>query len=173
MFGPTHTREAVMADEFTPQVTSTVSWKDGMAFDGKLGGFDVPLDADEKFGGNEHGPRPKGLVLTALIGCTGMDVISILTKMKIAPSKFTVDAEATLTSEHPKVFDQIRVIYRFEGEDLNESKLQRAVQLSQEKYCGVSAMLRPVAQLSRAIYVNGSLLCERDDPPPVIHPGAA
>ncbi|PKN54610.1 MAG: osmotically inducible protein C [Deltaproteobacteria bacterium HGW-Deltaproteobacteria-14] len=154
-------------------MTSTVSWKDGMAFNGELGGFDVPLDADEKFGGVGYGPAPKGLMLTALVGCTGMDVIAILTKMKIAPTKFTVDAEATLTSEHPKVFDQIRVIYRFEGEDLNEAKLQRAVQLSQEKYCGVSAMLRPIAQLSRSIYVNGSLLCVKDDPPPVVRPGAA
>lgn len=161
-----------MTDTFEPQMSSRVVWKDGMAFDGSLEGFAVPLDADEAFGGRGNGPRPKGLVLTALIGCTAMDVASILTKMKIAPRRFTVDAEATLTDTHPKVFDRIRVIYRFEGDGMNPDKLQRAVMLSQERYCGVSAMLRPVAQLSRAIYVNGELHCEKDDPPPVVTPGA-
>ncbi|TNF32794.1 MAG: OsmC family peroxiredoxin [Deltaproteobacteria bacterium] len=161
-----------MADAFTPQSTSTATWKDGLAFDAKLNGHDIRLDADGQFGGQDYGPRPKGLLLTALIGCTGMDVISILTKMKIVPKSFSVDAEATLTGEHPKVYDRIRLIYRFEGDNLNDAKLQRAVQLSQEKYCGVSAMLRPVAQLSRAIYVNGALLCEQEDPPPTVVPTA-
>jgi len=162
-----------MGDAFQPTSKSTAVWKDGLAFDATLNGHAFTLDADDAVGGLDRGPRPKGLMLTALIGCTGMDVIAILTKMKIKPARFEVEAEASLTSDHPKVYDHIRLNYRFEGEDLNPDKLQRAVVLSQEKYCGVSAMLRPVVQLSRAIYINGMLHCEKEDPPPVAKPGAA
>ena len=155
-----------------PKVTSTATWTKAMAFTTELDGFEMPIDADEKFGGLGGGPKPKGLMLTALAGCTGMDVIAILDKMKIAPrlTSFRVDVSATLTEVHPKVFDRIELAYRFEGADLPPARLQRAVVLSQEKYCGVSAMLRPVAQLARAIYINGELHCTKEDPAPVVKP---
>lgn len=156
-----------MGDAFQPTSKSTAVWKDGLAFDATLNGHAIALDADEGVGGRDLGPRPKGLMLTALIGCTGMDVAAILAKMKIVPSRFEVEAEASLTSEHPKVYDRIHLNYRFEGEDLPADKLERAVNLSQEKYCGVSAMLRPVVQLSRSIFINGSLHSTKEDPPPV------
>ncbi len=156
-----------------PQMTSSVTWTDGMAFDAGLDGFDFGLDADEQFGGQGRGPKPKGLVLTALVGCTGMDVISMLKKMKIAPklTRFHVEAKAGLTDTHPKVFDRVDLVYYFEGEDLPLDRLKRAVKLSQEKYCGVAAMLRPVVQLSRAIWVNGELNCEQEDAAPIATPG--
>jgi putative redox protein len=84
---------------------------------------------------------PKKLVLAGLCGCSGMDVVDILTKMKVAFTKVAVTAEADQTEEHPKVFKSIQMVYRADvaAEDLD--KLTRAVKLSQEKYCGVSAML--------------------------------
>ena len=158
-------------DEKKPAtIATTVTWKQGMAVDAELDGHRFGLDADAEFGGTDHGPRPKGLVLTALAGCTALDVIAIAGKMKVPFDTFSVDVEATLTTTHPKVFDRIRLNYRFTGPDLVPDKLQRSVMLSQEKYCGVSAMLRPVAQLSRAIFLNGELHCEKDDPPPIAAP---
>lgn len=154
-----------------PPMKSRSVWRGGMAFDADLDGFNVPIDADGEFGGVGHGPRPKGLMLVALCGCTAMDVAAILAKMKIHPDTFEVSAEATLTSTHPKVFERIDLRYDFTGADLPADKLQRAVVLSQEKYCGVSAMLRPVVQLARTIYINGALHCQKDDPAPVAKAG--
>ena len=72
---------------------SKVVLKNGMHFVGELDGFEIPIDADEQFGGRNLGPKPKGLVLTSLIGCTAMDVISILRKIKAEPDEFGVEAE--------------------------------------------------------------------------------
>ena len=165
----TDTRSAPAPTPKAPMTSRTV-WRGGMAFDAALDGFAVPIDADAELGGVGHGPRPKGLMLVALCGCTAMDVAAILAKMKIQPDTFEVSAEATLTATHPKVFDHIELRYDFTGADLPADKLQRAVILSQEKYCGVSAMLRPVVQLSRTIYINGALHCRKEDPPPVASP---
>lgn len=134
---------------------SSVTWRDGMAFDAALEGFTFGIDADPAVGGRGLGPKPKGLVLTALCGCTAMDVIAILTKMRVPLTGFSVDANTELTDTHPKVFTTITVNYRFTGEDLPLAKLQRAVSLSEESYCGVSAMLKKHTQVVSAIWVNG------------------
>lgn len=120
---------------------SSVTLNEKMHFTGNLEGFDIPLDADTAVGGQGKGPKPKGLVLTSLAGCTAMDVISILRKMKIEPETFSVTAESSLTESHPRVFDRIQLTYHFKGTGLVEEKLRKAVKLSQERYCGVSAML--------------------------------
>jgi len=134
---------------------SSVTWRDGMAFDAALEGFTFGIDADPAVGGRGLGPKPKGLVLTALCGCTAMDVISILTKMRVPLTGFSVDASTELTDTHPKVFTAVTVNYRFTGEDLPLAKLQRAVSLSEESYCGVTAMLKKHTQVESAIWVNG------------------
>jgi len=126
-----------------------------MAFDAALEGFTFGIDADPAVGGRGLGPKPKGLVLTALCGCTAMDVISILTKMRVPLTGFSVDASTELTDTHPKVFTAVTVNYRFTGEDLPLAKLQRAVSLSEESYCGVTAMLKKHTQVESAIWVNG------------------
>ena len=135
---------------------SKVVWTDGMAFEAQLEGSSFSIDADEKFGGRGLGPKPKGLLLTSLAGCTAMDVIAILKKMRVAVDHFEVTADGVLAEEHPKKFESIVITYRFEGEDLPIGKLQRAVQLSEERYCGVSATLAPAVELSSEIFVNGS-----------------
>jgi putative redox protein len=149
-----------------PLMTTHLTWKGDLAFDAEVDGFTVTLDAEEAVGGHELGPRPKTLILTALSGCTAMDVAAILKKMRVQIDRFEVSADGVLTTTHPRVFSRIDLRYDFFGDDLPADKLQRAVRLSQEKYCGVSAMLRPVTQLARSIHVNGVLLCHAEDPPP-------
>jgi putative redox protein len=142
------------------ELNSSVTWKDGMAFDAELEGFRFAIDADEQFGGRGLGPRPKGLLVTSLIGCTAMDVIAILGKMRVAPKTFEVTADAVLTDEHPKRYTRITVAYKLTGDDLPENKIRRAVQLSEERYCGVRATLAPVVEMDHEIWVNGELLSD-------------
>lgn len=137
---------------------STVTWREGMAFDAALDGFHLTIDAAPEHGGSDLGPRPKGMLLTALAGCTAMDVISILQKMRLDVKDFSVEASGELTDEHPRVFEQLLLTYRFVGEDLPLPKLHKAITLSQDRYCGVSAMLKKAAQVDWRVYVNDELV---------------
>jgi putative redox protein len=119
-----------------------IDWLDKMAFSTRVNGHEIILDASEEGGGDDRGPRPKGLMLVALAGCTGMDVISILKKMRVDVEAFSVRVVGDLTEEHPKHFTELRVIYEFKGKDLPMDKLQKAIDLSQERYCGVSTSFR-------------------------------
>jgi putative redox protein len=92
--------------------------------------------------GDDSGPSPKQLVLAGLAGCTGMDVASLLKKMRVEYDSFEIYTEADLTEEHPKVFSEIRLVYRFKGENIDKAKVEKAVNLSKDRYCGVSAMLK-------------------------------
>ncbi len=130
-----------------------VTWKDQMSFEAKVNGFSIVLDADDKVGGRNLGPRPKPLTLVSLGGCTGMDVISILGKMRVEPEFFDVEVEGELSEEHPKYYQAIHIKYIFKGKDLPMDKLEKAVTLSQERYCGVSEMLRKAARLTHEIVV--------------------
>lgn len=139
--------------------SSKVTWKDGMAFDAELDGHHFTIDATEKVGGRDLGPRPKGLTVVSLIGCTAMDVISILNKMQQTVKSFDVSGDPVMTDEHPVSFKKIHVVYRAEGE-IEEAKIKRAVQLSEERYCGVSATLRASVELSSEIWLNGKQITE-------------
>ena len=130
------------------------SWVGKMKFDSEVSGHHIILDAAEEVGGENAGPRPKELMLSALAGCTGMDVVSILKKMKVELDAFDIKIEADLTEEHPKVYSKMHIIYQFKGKDLDLEKLQKAIRLSQENYCGVSAMYRKAMELSYEIIVN-------------------
>ncbi len=136
---------------------STAKWLEEMAFDIEVDGHHFTIDAEEKFGGKDRGPRPKDLMLSSLVGCTGMDVIAILNKMRVKVESFSVSAKGKLRDEHPKIFTDIHIIYKFVGENLPMDKLEKAVNLSQERYCGVSAMLRAVANLTHEIVVEKSV----------------
>lgn len=128
-------------------------WLSDMSFDSEVSGHHVTIDASAEVGGKDSGPRPKELMLTALAGCTAMDVISILKKMKVEPKGFHVNIEAELTEEHPKHYKSMHLIYLFEGDNLPIEKLERAVSLSQEKYCGVSFMYRQIMTLTHEIVI--------------------
>ena len=107
----------------------TTRWLDNMAFEGEINGHKIVIDAVTEAGGKNRGPRPKPFMLLALGGCTAMDVISILKKMRIEPDSFNVKVEGDLTEENPKHFIKMHVIYEFTGNDLPMDKLQKAVSL--------------------------------------------
>lgn len=131
--------------------STRVTYTDGMAFDVELQGHHFAVDAEAQVGGSDRGPRPKALLLSALAGCTGMDVVAILKKMRMPFASFSVDVSGELTDEHPKVFRALHVTYRFTGEELDRAKIERAVELSQTTYCGVTAMLRKTAEITTEI----------------------
>ena len=125
-----------------------VVWTSGLAFTASQGGHQVPLDATREAGGDDSGSSPKGLLLSGLGGCTGIDVVSILAKMRVPIEGLEVEVEAGLTEEHPRVFTGIHLRYVFRGKDLPQEKLEKAITLSMEKYCGVSAMLSKAAPIT-------------------------
>jgi putative redox protein len=124
-----------------------VTWQSNMAFEATVNGHKIIMDADVSGGGQDLGARPKILLLAGLGGCTGMDVVSILAKMQIVPEKFWIEIFAEMTDEHPKVYNQIKLVYCFKGNNLPIEKLEKAVNLSKEKYCSVSAMLSKTAEM--------------------------
>lgn len=130
-----------------------VNWLENMAFEADVNGHKIILDATEPVGGENRGPRPKPFMLTALAGCTGMDVVSILKKMRIKLDGFNVTVEGDMTDEHPKQFYKMNVIYEFKGKDLPLDKLKKAVSLSEEKYCGVSALYKKVIEVTSEIKI--------------------
>jgi putative redox protein len=132
----------------------SLNWNEAMSFESTINGHKIVIDADETVGGKNKGPRPKPLLLLALAGCTAMDVISMLGKMRVQPDSFHVEVEGELTEEHPRVYKTLHVKYIFTGEELPMEKLEKAVNLSQERYCGVSAMMAKVAELTFEIVVQ-------------------
>lgn len=132
----------------------TLKWKEDMAFDGFVNGHTIRIDANESVGGHNTGPRPKSLMLLALAGCTAMDVVSILNKMRMPYDDFSIDVESSKTEEHPVVYTDFKIVYRFKGKQLDKEKIEKAVNLSQEKYCGVSAMYKLIAPLSFEIVLD-------------------
>ena len=135
---------------------STITFRDGMAFEVELHGHQFMIDADSEFGGEDRGPRPKDLLLSGLAGCTGMDVVALLKNRKMEFDGFTVKVDADLTDEHPKVYSAIRVVYSFTGASLDGQKISKAVDLSRERFCGVSAMLEKAAPITHTILLNGT-----------------
>ena len=131
-----------------------VNWKSGMAFETEIDGHKITIDAKEEVGGNDLGPRPKTLMLLSLAGCTGMDVVSILKKMRVELDDFAIEVEADLTEEHPKQYSKMNVIYNFWGKDLPIEKIEKAVSLSDERYCGVSAVYKKAIKMTHEIRVN-------------------
>ena len=130
-----------------------MAWTDQVAFQADMDGHKVIIDAAVDSGGNNLGPRPKQLMLTALAGCTGIDVIMILKKMKLEPEAFNVIVEADVTDEHPRHYTKMKVVYQFKGKDLPMDKLEKAVKLSEDKYCGVTAVYKKAMEIESEIRV--------------------
>jgi len=135
----------------------SIDWTDEMSFKSEVNGHEIIIDADEKVGGKDRGPRPKPLMLLSLAGCTGMDVISILKKMRVEPEDFRVTTDANNTEEHPKHYDEIKVIYEFWGKNLPKDKIEKAVNLSEERYCGVSHVYKQYVKMSTEIKIHDTV----------------
>lgn len=125
-----------------------------MAFEADVDGFKIKLDAKKVNGGTESGPTPKPLMMVALAGCTGMDVVSILKKMRVEVDSFDIRVEGDLTEEHPMHFHKMHIIYEFTGKNLPADKINKAVNLSQERYCGVSASYAKAMDLSHEVIIH-------------------
>ena len=132
----------------------TTTWKGNMQFDALVSGHHVVMDALPAVGGEDSGPRPKELMLASLAGCTGMDVVSILKKMRIEIESFDIEIIADITEEHPKHYTAMHIIYKLKGTDIDPEKAKKAVDLSQEKYCGVSEAYRKAMTLTYEIQIT-------------------
>ena len=136
------------------EVVST-KWLENMAFESEINGHKIIIDAKEEVGGQDRGPRPKPFMLAALGGCTSMDVVSILKKMRVELKSLNVIVEGELSEEHPKRFLKMHVIYEVEGDNLPMDKIQKAVSLSEDQYCGVSAVYKQVMEITSEIRIKG------------------
>lgn len=115
------------------------SWKGEALFDSTIDGHTFRIDAsDEK----KEGPSPKRLLLSGLAGCSGIDIVNTLKKMRVALDGLDIDVEAGLSDDYPKVYNHIRMHFRFSGKNIDAKKVVRAIDLSLEQYCGVAGMLR-------------------------------
>jgi len=129
-------------------IETIVKWSGGMEFTGNAGSeHQIVMDTSPDFGGRSRGPTPMQLVLIALGGCTGMDVVSILKKMGIEIDGFEIELRGERKTEHPKAYKEIEIKYIFNGKDIAEEKVKKAITLSQEKYCSVSAMLEKACKI--------------------------
>jgi len=132
----------------------TTNWKGNMLFDSdNPSGHHVLMDTDVE-GKAREGLSPKALMLSSLAGCTGLDVVSILDKMKIDNYDLKMEVEGLLTDEHPKYYHTVILDYHFTGTDLNQEKINRAVQLSIEKYCGVMEMFRRFSEVKTNVHFH-------------------
>jgi len=114
----------------------------------------IVLDTQKQYGGQEAATSPMEMVLCALGGCTGMDIESLLQKMRTPADKFRIEIRAERRHEHPRIFTKIHLKFIFSGDNLNADSIAKAVKLSQEKYCSVSAMLAQSAKISYDILIN-------------------
>jgi putative redox protein len=128
--------------------TASATLVGGMHFVGEIDGFRMDLDADETVGGVGAGPRPHHLLLQALAGCTGMDVISILRKKRQQVSGLSVQVQGSRADQHPKVYTHINVLYRVRGNNVDPQAVERAIDLSKTRYCPVIGMLGKVAEVT-------------------------
>lgn len=131
-----------------------VTWKNNMSFVGTAdSGFKVDLGTTPELGGADDGFRPLELMAISLAGCTAMDVISILTKKRQEVSAFEVKVHADRTQDHPKVFSQMHIEYIVTGENIDQAAVERAVELSETKYCPAQAMLKASASIDHKITI--------------------
>lgn len=132
-----------------PKMTAT--WEKGFRFRNvSATGHEVVTDAPEAVGGTNTGPTPMELIILGLIGCTGVDVASILERMRQPLEGLEVTAEYERAEDHPKVYTKIHLVYTVKG-DIPAEKVERAVMLSEENFCSVSAMLRSTAEITSEI----------------------
>jgi putative redox protein len=114
----------------------------------------VVLDTKQRFGGHEAAPQPMEMVLISLGGCTAMDVESLLNKMRTPAQEFTIEINAERVEEHPRIFKNINMTLIFRGENLNQQNIEKAVSLSRDKYCSVTAMLKKSVKIDYTIKIN-------------------
>ncbi len=132
-----------------------VQWMGKMQFNALVNGHTVIMDGPEKVGGEDNGPIPKPFVLTALAGCTGMDVAAILRKAQKEVNDFEMKVTGEISKTIPIQYTSIHITYDFKGDEENKEAALKAVTDSQEKYCGVSSMLKKALPVTWEVNYNG------------------
>jgi putative redox protein len=122
-----------------------------MSFTADITGHKVLMDTTADDGGEDSGPSPKKLMLASLAGCTGIDIVSILNKMKVEFTDFSIGVHAALSTENPKIYNHVKITYKIKLAEEDKSKIIKAVSLSTEKYCGVFAMFKSFAKMDTEI----------------------
>ena len=130
-------------------------WMGKMKFNALVNGHTITMDAPEKVGGEDEGPIPKPFILTALSGCTGMDVVSILNKARKPVVDFSINVSGELSTQQPIEYTAVHLVYNFTGDETSRVAALKAVTLSQEKYCGVSHMLKKIMPVTWDVNYNG------------------
>ena len=133
----------------------TTHWKGGMQFESdNPSGKTVVMDTNVEGSDTRFGLSPKAMMLSAIAGCSGIDIVPLLDKMRVVIDDFKMVIEGELTDEHPKYYHRVTIDYHFYGKDLNEKKIKKAVDLSVEKYCGVMEMFRRFAEIKTNIHIH-------------------
>ncbi|MCF6294725.1 MAG: OsmC family protein [Flavobacteriaceae bacterium] len=133
----------------------TTHWKGGMQFESdNPSGKTVMMDTNVEGSDKRFGLSPKAMMLSALAGCSGIDVLPLLVKMKVVVDDLKMIVQGELTEEHPKYYHTVTVDYHFYGKNLNENKINKAVNLSVEKYCGVMEMFRQFAKVGTKVHFH-------------------
>ena len=140
-----------------PHVIET-QWLGKMQFNAAIDGHTVIMDAPERVGGDDHGPIPKPFILAALSGCTGMDVAAWLRKQGKPADNFSLKVTGELSAKAPIEYTAVHIEYDFTGAPGNRQAALDAVALSQEKYCGVSHMLKKIMPVTWDIVYNGEVI---------------
>lgn len=133
-------------------------WMGKMQFNSLVNGHTIIMDAPERVGGEDHGPIPKPFVMTALSGCTGMDIVAILRKEAKEISELNIKVQGELSKTVPIEYVAMHVVYDFKGDLENKEAAMNAVTISQEKYCGVSHMLKKAIPVTWEVLYNGTLI---------------
>ena len=130
-------------------------WMGKMQFNALINGHTVVMDAPERSGGEDNGPIPKPFILSALAGCTGMDVAAILRKAQKNVDDFSIRVTGEISRQAPIEYVAAHVVYDFKGPEANMMAALDAVTASQEKYCGVSHMLKKIMPVTWEVWYNG------------------
>ncbi|HET9826685.1 MAG TPA: OsmC family protein [Chitinophagaceae bacterium] len=133
-------------------------WMGKMQFNALVNGHTIIMDGPERVGGEDNGPIPKPLVLTALAGCTGMDVVSILRKAGKEVRDFNVTVTGEISKQVPIEYVSIHLVYEFVGDEEAKNAALKAVTDSQEKFCGVSNMLKKIMPVTWDVVYNGDTI---------------
>jgi len=134
--------------------TAKLQLIEDLCFAVDLDGHNFKIDSSEEFGGRNRGPRPKNLMLAALGGCTGMDVASLMRKMKLPYEDLQVNVTGVLTETHPRHFEKMHITYIIKGKNIDRKKVEKAVELSQEKYCGVTYHYKTSMKVTHEIIIK-------------------
>ncbi len=134
--------------------TVKLNLEENLSFNIEVNGLNMKIDSAKEFGGKERGPKPKSLMLVALGGCTGMDVASILRKMKVPFEEFEVKVSGVLSDGHPRHWTKMHIVYTLKGENIDRKKVEKAVSLSQEQYCGVTYNYKASMEITHEIIIE-------------------